>query len=331
MMGDNQPYTSFIPRLPSRLGPGIVGNYHPQQQPPVFDMDRTVSAPATPSTWDTALPPSAMTWPDHSEPSEYDEYTPPRKKRAQVRIACTHCQKACKKCSNTRPCERCVKYGLKDCIDSVRKPRKTGVKRGPYKRRSTEGCSAPPPSFFDNAFISALQGETWSNGQRSDRVNDQVLYPPTPVVPFPISLNGRDDPFSRAVSPIHGAALPHALRKSPFDSPFEAFSDPFAPQAPPTPVYSISAPTSPRQRERPELRSQSTEPVVPPNQRLYDPMVPSMTPHALQSPDIVALSRIRKPSLRTLMSHGGSLAGSRQVSSVQSPTLFDQPLVWEEM
>lgn len=26
----------------------------------------------------------------------------PRKKRAQVRVACTHCQKACKKCSNTR-------------------------------------------------------------------------------------------------------------------------------------------------------------------------------------------------------------------------------------
>ncbi|WWC86583.1 uncharacterized protein L201_001460 [Kwoniella dendrophila CBS 6074] len=59
-----------------------------------------------------------------------------RKKRVQVRIACTHCQKACKKCSNTRPCERCVKYGLEDCVDSTRKPRKTGVKRGPYKRRS---------------------------------------------------------------------------------------------------------------------------------------------------------------------------------------------------
>jgi hypothetical protein len=28
-----------------------------------------------------------------------------------------------------RPCERCVKYGLPDCIDSMRKPRKTGVKR----------------------------------------------------------------------------------------------------------------------------------------------------------------------------------------------------------
>ncbi|WVQ77605.1 hypothetical protein IAR50_007293 [Cryptococcus sp. DSM 104548] len=61
-----------------------------------------------------------------------------KKKRAQVRVACTHCQKACKRCSNTRPCERCVKYGLNDCIDSTRKPRKTGIKRGPYKRRASK-------------------------------------------------------------------------------------------------------------------------------------------------------------------------------------------------
>ncbi|WWC68265.1 uncharacterized protein I206_102188 [Kwoniella pini CBS 10737] len=61
-----------------------------------------------------------------------------RKKRNQVRIACTHCQKACKKCSNKRPCERCVKYGLSDCVDSARKPRRTGMKRGPYKRRSSK-------------------------------------------------------------------------------------------------------------------------------------------------------------------------------------------------
>jgi len=120
-----------------------------------------------------------------------------------VRVACTHCQKACKKCSNTRyvsilvpfnprssivtllcsgcgpsrpifhdhhktfltmltlmltpmfhlnpenepeallttrPCERCTKYGLKDCIDSTRKPRKTGIKR--YVPSS---CSPHPP------------------------------------------------------------------------------------------------------------------------------------------------------------------------------------------
>lgn len=70
-----------------------------------------------------------------------------KKKRAQVRVACTHCQKACKKCSNARcvlmfmsfvralltkrhrPCERCTKYGLPNCVDSTRKPRKTGIKR----------------------------------------------------------------------------------------------------------------------------------------------------------------------------------------------------------
>lgn len=70
-----------------------------------------------------------------------------RKKRAQVRVACTHCQKTCKKCSDSRyvlmfmpavhavltkrdrPCERCDRYGLPDCVDTTRKPRKKGIKR----------------------------------------------------------------------------------------------------------------------------------------------------------------------------------------------------------
>jgi len=47
-----------------------------------------------------------------------------------------NCQKACKKCDEGRPCARCVKYGLTDtCVDSTRKVRKKGIKRGPYKRR----------------------------------------------------------------------------------------------------------------------------------------------------------------------------------------------------
>ncbi|KIR70229.1 hypothetical protein I310_05855 [Cryptococcus deuterogattii CA1014] len=63
-----------------------------------------------------------------------------KKKRAQVRVACTRCQKACKKCSDSRPCERCDKYGLSDCVDTTRKPRKTGIKRGPYKRRASKSA-----------------------------------------------------------------------------------------------------------------------------------------------------------------------------------------------
>lgn len=57
-------------------------------------------------------------------------------KRRQVKNACTNCQKACKKCDEVRPCTRCVKYGIdKDCVDSQRKERKKGIKRGPYKKR----------------------------------------------------------------------------------------------------------------------------------------------------------------------------------------------------
>jgi hypothetical protein len=59
-----------------------------------------------------------------------------RSKRRQVKNACTNCQKACKKCDDARPCLRCVKYGIgEECIDSQRKERKKGIKRGPYKKR----------------------------------------------------------------------------------------------------------------------------------------------------------------------------------------------------
>ncbi|EMD38698.1 hypothetical protein CERSUDRAFT_113870 [Gelatoporia subvermispora B] len=63
--------------------------------------------------------------------------TPPtRTKRRQVKNACTNCQKACKKCDDARPCLRCVTYGLQDeCVDSQRKERQKGIKRGPYKKR----------------------------------------------------------------------------------------------------------------------------------------------------------------------------------------------------
>jgi neural Wiskott-Aldrich syndrome protein len=50
---------------------------------------------------------------------------------------CTNCASACKRCDEARPCLRCQKYGLTDsCVDGVRKARKVGVKRGPYKRKS---------------------------------------------------------------------------------------------------------------------------------------------------------------------------------------------------
>ncbi|KAF8208453.1 hypothetical protein K438DRAFT_1930154 [Mycena galopus ATCC 62051] len=60
-----------------------------------------------------------------------------RSKRQQVKIACEKCKKSCKKCDQARPCLRCVKYGWPDeCVDSKRKEREKGVKRGPYKKKN---------------------------------------------------------------------------------------------------------------------------------------------------------------------------------------------------
>lgn len=59
-----------------------------------------------------------------------------RSKRRQVKRACVHCRKACKKCDEFRPCLRCIRYGSRDeCVDATRKERKKGIKRGPYKKR----------------------------------------------------------------------------------------------------------------------------------------------------------------------------------------------------
>lgn len=55
-------------------------------------------------------------------------------KRKQVKNACTNCQKACKKCDDNRPCQRCERYNLADsCRDSARKERKKATEGGHSK------------------------------------------------------------------------------------------------------------------------------------------------------------------------------------------------------
>lgn len=73
--------------------------------------------------------------------------------RSVPNAALVNCQKACKKCDDQRPCSRCVKYGIEHlCVNSSRKERRRGVKRGPYKTGpasqpvSDEGDSPLPGS-----------------------------------------------------------------------------------------------------------------------------------------------------------------------------------------
>ncbi|KAG0200985.1 hypothetical protein BGX28_006090 [Mortierella sp. GBA30] len=97
------------------------------------------SAASTPYHSNQSTPYSSM---PTSPTLEYQQLSDPnnllqKPKRRQVKNACVNCQKACKKCDEGRPCTRCRKYGLADtCVDSTRKVRKKGVKRGPYKRRN---------------------------------------------------------------------------------------------------------------------------------------------------------------------------------------------------
>ncbi|WWD21787.1 hypothetical protein CI109_106275 [Kwoniella shandongensis] len=129
-----------------------------------------------------------------------------RKKRVQVRNACTNCQRACKKCSNTRPCERCVKHGLDDCVDSTRKPRKTGVKRGPYKRRASKYDTIGP--FFGKSYATSSQSAAGRLSHTSQSANQaHTGFRANPSVP----LNGGNTNTLTNNSMIHGSIHTHLL------------------------------------------------------------------------------------------------------------------------
>ncbi|TFK25013.1 hypothetical protein FA15DRAFT_668883 [Coprinopsis marcescibilis] len=115
-----------------------------------------------------------------------------RAKRRQVKNACVHCQKACKKCDDARPCLRCVKYGVaEECVDSPRKERKKGVKRGPYKKRDGKGSSVDP---YDGS----------SNDASVQSNNNKRMGSPSPPVYFPIGYP----------SPVYYPQQPQALEST---------------------------------------------------------------------------------------------------------------------
>ncbi|KAJ3736751.1 hypothetical protein DFJ43DRAFT_1050627 [Lentinula guzmanii] len=114
-----------------------------------------------------------------------------RPKRRQVKMACTNCAAACKRCDEARPCERCKKYGFADtCVDGQRKERKKGIKRGPYKRKNK--------SSEDNYEYSTQpsDGGEWSQGSppppstaaTSTTIHPVAQLPPVPEGLYPIYL-----------------------------------------------------------------------------------------------------------------------------------------------
>ncbi|KAI9266648.1 hypothetical protein BDA99DRAFT_558702 [Phascolomyces articulosus] len=133
-------------------------------------------------------------------------------KRKQVKNACVNCQKACKKCDDGRPCQRCVKYGLQEtCVNSVRKERKKGIKRGPYKKRkqadgssSTDGSTTSAQNVSGTTSLpGALYAQT-SQASSAVRTNGVLAYQPF--------QSGTYDAFHAAAVSYQNSAsmIPHA-------------------------------------------------------------------------------------------------------------------------
>ncbi|KAG9040722.1 hypothetical protein FS837_000269 [Tulasnella sp. UAMH 9824] len=104
-------------------------------------------------------------------------------KRRQVKNACTNCQKACKKCDEVRPCTRCVKYGIDgDCVDSQRKERKKGIKRGPYKKREPKNLEEEDPTLPQGSGNLAATHILTPDNAAAFQLGGTVIYSYTPAM-----------------------------------------------------------------------------------------------------------------------------------------------------
>ncbi|PPR06218.1 hypothetical protein CVT26_005476, partial [Gymnopilus dilepis] len=144
------PYPPHMPYPPGAPNPYMPSIFAYPPPPPPDGSHPEGGVP--PTQYMIGVPPGVLYYPPHPQaqgvyfvsfaygPPPASSPAPPpaltRPKRKQVKMACTNCANACKRCDESRPCERCVKYGISEtCVDGQRKERKKGVKRGPYKRK----------------------------------------------------------------------------------------------------------------------------------------------------------------------------------------------------
>ncbi|KAH7928564.1 hypothetical protein BV22DRAFT_191619 [Leucogyrophana mollusca] len=156
-VSQEHPYPPTMAPYPQPYGASYPPGY-PVYYPPPPDANHTDTAngaPPGPPYMIPFAPAPGMMYPYASPPAgqgyQYSQQGGPgsanglRPKRKQVKMACTNCANACKRCDEARPCERCIKYGIPDtCVDGVRKERQKGIKRGPYKRK---GKTSTEPSY----------------------------------------------------------------------------------------------------------------------------------------------------------------------------------------
>lgn len=127
-----------------------------------------------------------------------------------------HCQKACKKCDDGRPCQRCLKYNLADtCRNSIRKERQKGMKRGPYKRKP--GDSSSNAAQRKNKKSPSGQTVMIASNVISQASNTQTCSP-MPVLPAfvtpDVSPSNNKDVYAQALTTA--TALPSQSARIPY-------------------------------------------------------------------------------------------------------------------
>ncbi|KAL6309182.1 hypothetical protein BKA93DRAFT_815063 [Sparassis latifolia] len=158
---------------------------------------------------------------------------PPRTKRRQVKNACTNCQKACKKCDDARPCLRCVKYGIaEECIDSQRKERQKGIKRGPYKKRDGKSVTqaipmpaamAAPTPTPPIPYMTPVGYPPGFFGQYSPgppKPGEAIYYPQFYLAPVPHAPQTLPHPNGQDGEPFPHAPLYSATFLAPYAQPY---------------------------------------------------------------------------------------------------------------
>lgn len=105
-----------------------------------------------------------------------------------------NCQRACKKCDDGRPCQRCINYNLTEtCRDSIRKERKKGMKRGPYKlqqktkklKKETTSHAATNNNEIKFAYDNAVYPGSVSKQLEQNSLlheNHNIFAPPSSII-----------------------------------------------------------------------------------------------------------------------------------------------------
>ncbi|KZV65360.1 hypothetical protein PENSPDRAFT_655816 [Peniophora sp. CONT] len=96
-----------------------------------------------------------------------------KKPRVMVKVACSRCAEAGKKCENARPCSRCVDRGFgASCSDRVRKVREKGNKRAPHRENMVPTLGMEEMRTESQLLNTVGNGSASSSKQKPDSPSD---------------------------------------------------------------------------------------------------------------------------------------------------------------